>query len=61
MMKQEYMKPTMRIVKLQHRASILTASTDEYGMNRSLQEEEVNEAWTKENSGSGSNAWDENW
>ena len=59
-MKKTYIQPTTIEVKLQHHANILTVSTDAYGMNRSLQSEEVDEAWTKENSGSG-NAWDDEW
>ena len=41
-MKKQYMKPTMQIVKLKQRTMILSES---YGMNRSLQNEEVNDAW----------------
>ena len=59
-MKKTYIQPTTIEVKLQHHANILTVSTDAYGMNRSLQSEEVDEAWTKENSSS-SNAWDDEW
>ena len=59
-MKKTYIQPTTIEVKLQHHANILTVSTDAYGMNRSLQSEQVDEAWTKENSGSG-NAWDDEW
>ena len=59
-MKKTYIQPATIEVKLQHHANILTVSTDAYGMNRSLQSEEVDEAWTKENSSSG-NAWDEEW
>ena len=35
----------MRMVKLRHRYQILTGSPDAYGMNKSLQKEEVNEAY----------------
>ena len=59
-MRKTYIQPTTIEVKLQHHTNILTVSTDAYGMNHSLQSEEVDEAWTKENSGSGS-AWDEEW
>ena len=47
MTKKEYMKPDMRVVKLQHRQQILVGSTDEHGMNRRLrtEDEEVDEAW----------------
>lgn len=48
MKKQEYMKPTVHIVKLRQRTHILTESN--YGMNRHLRgtnnpEEEVDEGW----------------
>ena len=45
MTKKEYMKPTMRTVELKHRTMILAGSADTYGMNKSVQEEEVDEAW----------------
>ena len=60
-MKKTYIHPATIEVKLQHHTNILTVSTDAYGMNKSLQSEEVDAAWTKENSGSGGNAWDEEW
>ena len=46
-MKKTYIQPATIEVKLQHHANILTVSTDAYGMNRSLQsdEVEVEEAW----------------
>ena len=43
--KKEYMKPTMRTVELKHRTRILSGSADAYGMNKSLQNEEVTEGW----------------
>jgi len=45
MTKKEYMKPTMRTVELKHRTMILAGSVDAYGMNKSVQEEEVDNAW----------------
>ena len=44
-------------VKLQHQGIICTSSVDAYGMNSTLQEEEVESSWTKE---SGS-VWDDEW
>ena len=44
-MKKAYMKPTMRMVELKHKCHILAASPDPYGMNQSLQNEEVEVAW----------------
>ena len=44
-MKKIYMKPTMLSVKLKHRKMIMAGSPDAYGMNNSLQNEEVEEAW----------------
>ena len=43
--KQEYMKPAMRVVKLQHKCQILNGSPETYGMNRNLQTEEVTEGF----------------
>lgn len=43
--KKEYMKPAMRVVKLRHKCQILAGSFDENGMNKRLQNEEVDEAW----------------
>ena len=45
MTKKEYMKPTMRTVELKQRTMILAGSLDKYGMSKSLQSEEVEEAW----------------
>ena len=53
----KYIQPSMVIVKLQHQHVICT-SMDEYGMNRSVQEETVDNAWTKE---SNSGVWDNEW
>lgn len=44
-MKKEYIKPTMQTVELKQKCSILAGSLDANGMNRSLQNEEVDEAW----------------
>ena len=41
-MKKEYMKPSMQMVELKHKCHILAGSE---GVNRSLQEEPVDEAW----------------
>ena len=43
MVKKEYLKPTMVVVKIQQQSQILAGSS--YGMNKSVQEEEVDEAW----------------
>jgi len=43
--KQEYMKPAMRVVKLQHKCQILNGSPETYGMNRNLQTEQVEEGF----------------
>ena len=48
--KQEYMKPAMRVVKLQHKCKILSGSPQNFGMNRNLQtpaneEDCVDEGW----------------
>ena len=45
MTKKEYMKPTMQTVELKHRTMILAGSADADGMNRRLQDEEVDSAW----------------
>ncbi len=46
MTKKEYMKPTMQTVALKQRTAILTVSLDEYGMDKSLiEDEEVIEGW----------------
>ena len=59
MTKKAYMKLTMNVVKIQQRASILSAS-DNYGVNKSLQTtgEPVNTAWSRGN-GQYSDVWDE--
>ena len=45
MIKKEYMKPSMKVVKLQHKCLILAGSVDANGMNNDLQGEEVIEGW----------------
>ena len=45
MSKKAYMKPDVKVILLRQRATILTGSMDENGMNRKLQNEEVNDAW----------------
>lgn len=45
MSKKTYMKPDVKVILLRQRATILTGSMDENGMNRKLQNEEVNDAW----------------
>ena len=55
MTKKAYMKPAMNVVKIQQRASILNASLDANGMNKSLQTNEtVGSAWSRGGSG-----WDD--
>ncbi len=48
--KQEYMKPTLKVVELRQKHQILVGSVDQYGMNRQLQgtsdpDDEVEYAW----------------
>ena len=45
--KQEYMKPSMKVIELQHKCPMLAGSVDANGMNTSLQDEddEVDEGW----------------
>ena len=45
MEKKIYEQPTMTMVKIQHQAHILSGSVDLNGMNKSVQEEEVDNAW----------------
>ena len=45
MIKKEYMKPSMKVVKLQHKCQILAGSVDANGMNNDLQGEEVTVGW----------------
>ena len=55
MTKKEYMKPTMQTVELKQCTMILAGSMDEYGMNKSLQDDEVEEAWSRKRNG----VWDD--
>ena len=45
MIKKEYMKPSMKVVKLQHMCQILAGSTDANGMNNEIQDDEVTVGW----------------
>lgn len=54
MTKKAYMKPVMEVEEMQHESQILAGSLDAYGMNTSLQSEEVSSAWSRGNSG-----WDD--
>ena len=45
MSKKAYMKPDVKVILLRQRATILTGSMDENGMNRKLQNQEVDNAW----------------
>ncbi len=51
MTKKEYMKPTMIVVKIQQQRVICAS---QYGMNTLPQSDEVDEAWSRGNSG-----WDD--
>ena len=54
MTKKAYMKPAMTVEELGLDIQILAVSLDAYGMNKSLQDEEVDEAWSR-----GGSVWDE--
>ena len=45
MIKKEYMKPSMKVVKLQHKCQILAGSVDANGMNNVIQDDEVTVGW----------------
>lgn len=45
MIKKEYLKPEMEVVKIQQQSQILAGSVDSNGMNTGLQEEEVTVGW----------------
>ena len=45
MSKKTYMKPDVKVILLRQRATILTGSMYENGMNSKLQNEEVDNAW----------------
>lgn len=44
-MKKKYEKPEMQVVELHNQGQILTGSPDIYGMNNTLQDEEVDDGW----------------
>ena len=48
MTKKEYMKPSVKVVELQQQCQILAGSVDAYNMNTSVQEEEVDEGFSRE-------------
>ena len=48
MIKKDYMKPEMAVVKIQQHCQILAGSADAYGMNNELIEDEVTEGWAPE-------------
>ena len=59
MTKKTYEHPVMKEVQIQQQAHILNGSPDVYGMNNTLQNEEVNSAWVR---GSGQySVWDDDW
>lgn len=44
--KKKFEKPTMKVIELQHKSMILAGSLDQYGMNKTLiEDEEVIEGW----------------
>ena len=45
MIKKEYLKPEMEVVKIQQQCQILAGSVDANGMNTGLQGDEVDEGW----------------
>jgi len=45
MKKKDYTKPVMQVVELQQKQQLLTGSFDEYGMNNTLNYEEVDNGW----------------
>ena len=45
MIKKEYMKPAMEVVKIQQQCQILAGSLDANGMNTDLQDDEVDAGW----------------
>ena len=48
MIKKEYMKPAMEVVKIQQHCQILAGSLDANGMNNGLLDDEVDEGWAPE-------------
>ena len=49
MTKKAYMKPVMKVVKIQHKCQILAGSLDPNGMNKNLQSQKVSSAWSRGN------------
>ena len=45
MIKKEYMTPSVKVVKLKHKCQILAGSVNQYDMNDTLQDDEVDEGW----------------
>ena len=45
MTKKEYMKPTMEVEEIQQDIQLLAGSVDEYGMNKDLLDETVDQGW----------------
>ena len=45
MIKKEYMKPSVKVVKLQQQCQMLAGSLNANGMNDELSEETVTEGW----------------
>jgi hypothetical protein len=45
MIKKEYMKPSMKVIELQHKCQILAGSVDANGMNNEIQDDEVTVGW----------------
>ena len=45
MIKKEYMKPTMQVVKIQQQCQILAGSVDANGINDELLDDEVDAGW----------------
>ena len=48
MIKKDYMKPEMAVVKIQQHCQILAGSVDPNGINDELIDEEVTEGWAPE-------------
>ena len=45
MIKKEYMKPSLKVIELQHKCQILAGSVDANGMNNKIQDDEVTVGW----------------
>ena len=57
MNKKEYMKPSMKVVELQHKCQLLVGSVESNGMNTKLQNEVVTTAFSRGQSAS--DEWEE--